>query len=677
MAAPEVTAALKLRDDMSPGLHEAQGHVGAFSNFVSNAGATMVGFLGAQIVGNIGNFIKEAITARAAADALAAQTNAAIKSTGGVAGVTADHIDELANSIKRYSGVDDDAIKKGENLLLTFTDIRNAAGKGNDIFDQATKIMTDMSVALGTDASGSAIQLGKALNDPIQGISALTKVGVSFSDEQKKQIKNLQDGGNMMGAQRIILGELSREFGGSAAAMGKSSAGMLASAQNAISDMQKALGGVFLPLIGMVAPHISDIANAAADWLGANQPLIDQLSGFVGSILEPLFSLIGKGVGIVAEVIKNFSQFNRSLNEFTGGQALGNQLYGIMNAATGTVSEISPLVTAFEKLIDTVISHAVPIFNILHGIWQQNIMPALAQLREGLMKLEPRFTIMVEKIRPVIDVMLILTEQALKGVHWALTVLLPPAINLLLSLFDTVMIAVGVVMDTFMALWTLFDDLFHGRWGKLWDDVKAVFATAVGGIFSVLGSLVRGITTFFGQVVDNIVGTKGSIPLLWASIVQWFTNLPGAILNALGNLAGMLVQAGVDLVSGFLTGLATKWRELLNWLWQRVRDLPDVIKDFLGIHSESTVAREIGENFVGGLLSGITGSWPGLTSAVGGLSLGAPGGFSGGALGLGGGQGDAASSTPYVIVQVDGRQLAVAMAPYLVDEVRILTGLRQ
>jgi phage-related minor tail protein len=70
--------------------------------------------------------------------------------------------------------------------------------------------MTDMSVALGTDASGSAIQLGKALNDPIKGVAALQKVGVSFTESQKEQIKTLVETGDTLGAQKIILGNSTR-----------------------------------------------------------------------------------------------------------------------------------------------------------------------------------------------------------------------------------------------------------------------------------------------------------------------------------------------------------------------------------------------------------------------------------------------------------------------------------
>ena len=78
-----------------------------------------------------------------------------LKSTGDAAKVTAREIENLAQKLSRKSGIDDEAIQSGENLLLTFTKIRNETGKGNHIFTRATSTIVDMSVALGQDLKSS------------------------------------------------------------------------------------------------------------------------------------------------------------------------------------------------------------------------------------------------------------------------------------------------------------------------------------------------------------------------------------------------------------------------------------------------------------------------------------------------------------------------------------------
>jgi len=181
-------------------------------------------------------------------------TDAVIKSTGGAAKLTAEQVGDLAGAISNKTAVDDEAIQGGANLLLTFTKVRNELGKGNDIFNQATQAAVDMSVALGTDVSGASLQLGKALNDPIKGLSVLGKAGVSFTEDQKKQVKQLVATGDVLGAQKVILGELSTQFGGAAEA----AADPMAKLKVTLGNLAEEIGTAVLPTVTKVATFITD-----------------------------------------------------------------------------------------------------------------------------------------------------------------------------------------------------------------------------------------------------------------------------------------------------------------------------------------------------------------------------------------------------------------------------------
>lgn len=201
------------------------------------------------------------------AQKVTAQTNAVLKSTGGIANVTAKEVDTLSTSLMKKSGVDDEVIKSGANVLLTFTRVRNEAGKGNDIFNQGTKAALNLSVALGKDLNSSSILVGKALNDPIKGMTALTRAGVQFTDGQRDTIKSLVDSGNVLGAQKVILKELETQFGGSAAAAGQTFAGKMniarESAKNLAGNLVGALMPVFQTLVGVL--------SAATGWMTRHQ----------------------------------------------------------------------------------------------------------------------------------------------------------------------------------------------------------------------------------------------------------------------------------------------------------------------------------------------------------------------------------------------------------------------
>lgn len=182
---------------------------------------------GVLAVAGIGAIIKNTIEAEKAQ----AQLAAVLKSTAGAAGLAAGELNSLASALQATSIFDDEAITGAESLLLTFTKI------GRDVFPAATQAVLDMSQALGQDLKSSALQIGKALNDPIAGITALTRAGVSFSESQKDLIGHLVDTGHAAEAQAIVLRELQKEFGGSAQAARNTLGGALQGLENDFANL--------------------------------------------------------------------------------------------------------------------------------------------------------------------------------------------------------------------------------------------------------------------------------------------------------------------------------------------------------------------------------------------------------------------------------------------------------
>lgn len=176
--------------------------------------------------------------------------NAVLESTGRVSGKTAIQLENMANTLQTSMGVANTAIMEVQARLLTFTKI-----VGNQ-FDETTKTIIDMSAVLGTDLNQAAIQVGKALNDPIQGLGALSRVGVSFTKQQKEQIKALQEGGDIISAQKMILAELKTEFGGASQAIRENarSTAILKDVQNEFGDALREIGmatdGLTITLLG-------------------------------------------------------------------------------------------------------------------------------------------------------------------------------------------------------------------------------------------------------------------------------------------------------------------------------------------------------------------------------------------------------------------------------------------
>jgi hypothetical protein len=191
-----------------------------------------------------------------------------------------------------------------ENLLSTFTNI------GKKTFPDALKSVNDMSQALGQDTKSSAIQLGKALNDPIKGITALSRVGVSFTQQQKDQIKAMVAAKDAAGAQSIILKELQKEFGGSAEAAGKTFNGQLTILKNGLIGMGGSIANVVLPYLTSFLTWVNtNMPAIQAVFIGAINyivPKFQELSTFVKEKVTPILAAMGDWVTKNMPSIKQF-----------------------------------------------------------------------------------------------------------------------------------------------------------------------------------------------------------------------------------------------------------------------------------------------------------------------------------------------------------------------------------
>lgn len=224
----------------------AKAALGQFKGGLSDVAGELTGLnigalAGAGGVVALGKALGDAVNMAAETQVIQSQLAAVLKSTGGASGMTADSINSMAEEMKNLNAIDDDAIVKASNVMLTFTNV------GKNVFPEAMQAAVDLSAAMGQDLQSSVVQLGKALNDPITGVSALQRVGVTFTQTQKDMIKGFVDMGDAASAQKIVLDELNREFGGSGAAAADTYTGKVKALQISMEDLQKAIGTDLLP----------------------------------------------------------------------------------------------------------------------------------------------------------------------------------------------------------------------------------------------------------------------------------------------------------------------------------------------------------------------------------------------------------------------------------------------
>lgn len=284
-----------------------------FSSKMKNLGGQMTRIGGAMTLGltlPIVAFGASSVKSFMDAESALADLNAVLTSTGGVAGVTLDQLTAHATALQKITKFSDEAVMSAQGMLLTFTNI------GQDIFPQATAATLDMAEKFGMDASQAAITLGKALNDPISGVTALRRIGVMLTDEQEEQIKSFMEVGDIASAQAIIMKELAVEIGGVAEAAGATSAGKLAQFNNQLDDMKETVGAALVPvllrLMEAITPLIERFANASPQMqnfilvalaiVAAIGPIISIVGGLVTAIgaIAPVVAAIGAALAPLA-----------------------------------------------------------------------------------------------------------------------------------------------------------------------------------------------------------------------------------------------------------------------------------------------------------------------------------------------------------------------------------------
>jgi hypothetical protein len=426
------------------------------------------------------------------------------------------------------------ARNNGRTFWTGNTNIRNAAGKNNDIFTQATKITQDMSVALGQDGTKSAVMLGKALQDPVKGVTALRKVGVAFTADQQKQIKTLVDSGHTMEAQKLILRELGVEFGGSAAA----AATPLDRLKVIVGNVSEAVGNLLLPMV-----------NRAADWLGSRLPAaVDLLKTGLHALGEAF-----QGEGVTSDGFVG-------VMERIGVAARATRL-GLLAMAAAFQGE-GVTSTGFIGTMERIGVTARPIFEDLRKIIVVGLVPAFRQLgTEGVGGLQSNLALLLSPLALVRAAIGFAADHA-KGLRQVLVILLPTLGGIRVALFGLTVVQKGVTVAT--TAWAAVT--------KVATVTAEVFRVVTGGVAQTLvGTRIQLIAMAVAQKV------AAAAAKVWAA-TQWLVN---AALTA--NPIGIVVVAIAALVAGIVLAYRNSetFRNIVQGAFKAIRGAVGTAVNFI------------------------------------------------------------------------------------------------
>ncbi len=538
----------------------------------------VVGALGYVSIRSAVNFGKSCVTAAETSENAMTQLKTVLESTKGVSGMTVQSATNIAKSLSSVTTYSKSTVIGTENLLLTFTKI------GSDIMPQVTEAALNMSTALGTDSSTSAMQLGKALNNPAAGLSKLMRAGVSFTEEQKNQIIAMQKAGDLAGAQKLMLKELETEFGNSARAAGNTSEGQKIRIKNAMTSIKASIGTKLLPVIDKISSSISDhlpqIMDTVDKIMQHIQPVIDLVENKivpgVVNVFQNVLIPVVKGVYDAVKSVIDFIKEHQTLFEtiaiavgvvaaaFVAWQVIMVAFWGVFNAfriamiAWQAIMAINPVVLIIVGIVALVAAFVVlwnkcaAFRNFWINLWAgiKKVFSTVVNAISGFFKKWGSLVLLF--VAPIIGIPLLIIK------HW----------DSIKTFFSGVW---DGIKNVFSAVGAWFSGIFTGAW----NGIKTAFS-AVGSFFSGIWDTIKSTFTSIGTTIGNAIGGA-------------FKTVVNAIIGFAENTINGFI-ASIDLAIGLINKIPN-----VNIPMIKMLEIPRLEKGGIIKHGNGGILANIGE----------------------------------------------------------------------------------
>jgi phage-related protein len=465
------------------------------------------------------------------------------KSMGLVSGAYAGglkRLDDYSNSLMKQIGVEDESIKQVQAKLLTFKALGATMNQAGGAMDRATQAAYDLASAGFGSAESNATQLGKALQDPVKGLTALTRSGVTFTAAEKDRIKAMVAAGDTAAAQNLILKAIESQVGGTAAATVTDTQKMSV----AWGELQENFGKAILPIITTISqkiiPFLENLTNKFTALSPGAKTAIVAFAAFVAAI-GPVSFIVGKTITGIVGAKDAIVSMSGVVTKAVGG--LQNFATGFSNA-NAAQSAFATNLTKFGGYVSSAVS-AVTTFTI-------NLAKQTAALIvQGAQWVATTAAMVAHKVA---SVAMAAATVVMTGAQYALnTAMLANPIGLII----VALIAFGAALVVLYNKSETFRNILVGAWdaikngfGVLWNFVRQILGTWVQVWTNVVGKIIEGAALMFGWIPG--IGPK----LKEAS--NKFKDFADDVVNKIKGTeepAGKSGEAaGKNYVNGFKTG---------------------------------------------------------------------------------------------------------------------------
>ena len=313
----------------------------------------------------------------------------------GQIGQVTDRLVKQAEATAMLTGVDRNLIKESQALLLTFDSVNKTADEAGGIFDRATDAAIDLAEAGFGSATGNAQSLGRALEDPIRGLTSLTRQGVTFTEEQQDLIKSLVESNQTLEAQDVILQAIEKQVGGTAEATSNGSDRI----RQSFGILTERIAMALAPAFETLTEKALEFVNKFATWWNENGDdvierfdrfrevvgkVASRVAEFARTLIEDVKSATIDSVDNVDEIKESFDDLRNLLDkEYVEGGGIGARVkQALLESFSAMSRDIGHLLEGIIRTAEFVVHAFQQLPNNLQRVGNDLVKPINFMIRQ-------------------------------------------------------------------------------------------------------------------------------------------------------------------------------------------------------------------------------------------------------------------------------------------------------
>ena len=495
----------------------------------------------------------------------------------------ADRIINNAEKMSANTGIDDKAIKSAQTMLLGFDDLADSAGEAGGMFDRVTQAAVDMDGQGMKPVDKAAKDLARSLDEPETGLKRLERSGITFTDQQKEQIKAMAEAGDKAGAQAEIMEAVESKVKGA----GEANADAADKAAAKWSMAQDELGEKLLPVYDKLMDKLTKVTEFAAEHSDAVIAVGAAIAGLATAVL------------VAQGAIVTYTAITKTVRAVT---TAWTAVQWALNSAL-FANPISLIVLAIAALVAAI----VLAWNNVDW-FRDAVLTAWDWIKETT---ETVFSAVADFIGDAIDTIgTFFTETLPEAVQTVLDWLgenWPLVVSIITG-------PVGALVTYVITHWQQIKDktveIFNAvlDWIKdVWNTIKTWLTDKVTGIAT---AVVNGFNTLKTKATIKINQFQAKALQIFGAVVSFIKGVPGKIVTPVVNGFNNLKTRAVNAVQLLKSGAQNKFISLLNY----VRGLPARIVQTLG--NLGSRLRGSGRSLIQGFINGIKSMFGNVSNAA-------------------------------------------------------------